>query len=192
MSDLQEISIEWPCDCCGNDSMTLHTDALQESDEFEWWAVDGDTVVCDECGYHHQVVCDAETETYIRGLDDDDHEINVKVYAEYMSNEEEWKRACDRLGDEPAGTEEAVIEARHVLGMARLLAGVACEDCYGSGVKMYSSTTLWRGGFGGQMMTNGTCDACWGTGRNDKQGVDLRRLRAMLTPEQLKALRGGG
>lgn len=47
--------------------------------------------------------------------------------------------------------------------------GNACRDCGGFGVKTYPSTSTWRGGIGGQMMTNGVCDKCWGSGDADRK-----------------------
>ena len=41
---------------------------------------------------------------------------------------------------------------------------------------MYNSTAIWRGGVGGRMMTEGVCDKCWGTGRSDKRGTDLKKM----------------
>ena len=39
-----------------------------------------------------------------------------------------------------------------------------CTSCSGHGKRTYGSTATWRGGLGGQMMTNGVCDGCWGSG----------------------------
>lgn len=40
----------------------------------------------------------------------------------------------------------------------------ACQECGGSGVKTYGSTSTWRGGIGGCAMTDDVCDKCWGSG----------------------------
>jgi hypothetical protein len=42
--------------------------------------------------------------------------------------------------------------------------GMVCSSCSGSGVKSYGSTSTWRGGIGGQMITTDVCDKCWGSG----------------------------
>ena len=42
----------------------------------------------------------------------------------------------------------------------------ACKDCDGFGIKVYGSTATYRGGIGGQMMTNDVCNKCWGSGRD--------------------------
>ena len=41
-----------------------------------------------------------------------------------------------------------------------------CGECKGAGVKLYGSTSTWRGGIGGCAMTTDVCDACWGSGTN--------------------------
>jgi len=49
-----------------------------------------------------------------------------------------------------------------------------CPSCNGSGIKTYGSTATWRGGVGGQMLTNGVCDKCWGSGDANKPLPNLR------------------
>ena len=51
-----------------------------------------------------------------------------------------------------------------------------CIKCNGTGTVLYGSTSTFLGGIGGQMMTEGVCDRCWGTGRKDKTGVNLKKL----------------
>lgn len=60
-----------------------------------------------------------------------------------------------------------------------LLRGVRdpCPTCEGSGVRGYASTSTWRGGAGGCMMTTDVCDVCWGSGDAYRKGVDLRKMR---------------
>jgi hypothetical protein len=77
---------------------------------------------------------------------------------------------------EEAG-EVAIEAAERLLAVAHNLAGVACRSCGGLGKKCYGSTSTWGGGAGGMMMTEGTCDVCWGTGRTDKIGPNLRKMR---------------
>lgn len=60
--------------------------------------------------------------------------------------------------------------------IAAAWAGVACKPCGGFGERIYGSTSTWRGGASGQAMTAGVCDKCWGTGRTDKSGPNLRQL----------------
>ena len=39
-----------------------------------------------------------------------------------------------------------------------------CPECSGAGSRAYANTTAWRGGIGGQTVTGGICDHCWGSG----------------------------
>lgn len=41
--------------------------------------------------------------------------------------------------------------------------GDECKNCGGAGVTTYGSTATWRGGVGGQTITTGVCDKCWGS-----------------------------
>lgn len=51
-----------------------------------------------------------------------------------------------------------------------------CRDCGGLGVKAYGSTATWHGGIGGQAITNGVCDKCWGSGDSSNPWTNLRRM----------------
>lgn len=71
-----------------------------------------------------------------------------------MSDREEaWRRMCDLRGVE-----------------------TPCPKCDGYGVRLYGSTSTWRGGMGGQALTHGVCDSCWGSGDATRQWTDLRKL----------------
>lgn len=48
--------------------------------------------------------------------------------------------------------------------MWRAIEDTPCKDCTGSGVKLYGSTSTWRGGAGGQTVTTAVCNKCWGSG----------------------------
>lgn len=52
---------------------------------------------------------------------------------------------------------------------------VLCDRCQGLGERAYANTTTWRGGIGGQAITAGVCDGCWGSGWSDAPGPDLRQ-----------------
>lgn len=54
-----------------------------------------------------------------------------------------------------------------------------CVSCGGSGVKAYANTSLWRGGVGGQTITTGICDHCWGSGHDNKPWENLRLVESM-------------
>lgn len=51
-----------------------------------------------------------------------------------------------------------------------------CDKCSGWGFRDYPSTAVWTGGIGGQAITNGVCDVCWGSGQKSRKGADLRKL----------------
>lgn len=53
-----------------------------------------------------------------------------------------------------------------------------CQTCQGQGWKWYGSTATWRGGIGGQAMTQDVCDDCWGSGDRDYPGYDIREAEA--------------
>ena len=51
-----------------------------------------------------------------------------------------------------------------------------CPKCSGRGRRAYGSTATWRGGVGGQMITDAVCDECWGTGEKSRKGANLREM----------------
>lgn len=60
----------------------------------------------------------------------------------------------------------------------------ACRLCNGAGSRMYSNTSTWRGGIGGQALTADVCDNCWGSGDEKRPWVNLRSLRDKLYDER--------
>lgn len=69
-----------------------------------------------------------------------------------------------------------------------------CPECRGLGRKTYGSTATWRGGIGGQAMTQGVCDKCWGSGEADKPWKSWREIESLsrqlsTLQEQVKGLR---
>jgi hypothetical protein len=51
-----------------------------------------------------------------------------------------------------------------------------CDGCGGRGRRAYGDTTTWRGGVGGQMVTEDVCCTCWGSGDFDRPGANLRKM----------------
>ncbi len=51
-----------------------------------------------------------------------------------------------------------------------------CPACGGSGYVVYGSTATWRGGVGGQALTEGVCDKCWGSGNRHRPWPSHRLL----------------
>ena len=95
---------------------------------------------------------------------------------------EEWKQACDRAKNCLIGIDPnfqvigALQELRRMRSQVFAMAGVICSSCGGEGIKAYPSTATWHGGIGGQSITEDVCDKCWGTGRNDVQGINLKEF----------------
>lgn len=111
---------------------------------------------------------------------------------------EEWRRSCavaETMADDPCFADLDTLEdaALRLVAVARYAHGVACEGCSGHGRRCYANTTGWRGGIGGQMITASVCDRCWGSGRSDRKGVDVRRMESefaalRMEVERLRAL----
>ena len=96
---------------------------------------------------------------------------------------EEWRRSCrvaETMADDQCFADLDTLEdaAMRIVAFARYAHGVACESCSGHGRRSYADTTGWRGGIGGQAITAGVCDRCWGSGRSDRMGVDVRRMES--------------
>jgi hypothetical protein len=67
-----------------------------------------------------------------------------------------------------------------LLAWRGIMPGDECRTCHGAGVRAYGSTATWSGGIGGQAITSGVCDQCWGSGDAGRPGVDLRKLKAQM------------
>lgn len=50
-----------------------------------------------------------------------------------------------------------------------------CPRCSGLGVRSYGSTSTWRGGPGGQMVTKDICNSCWGSGDAKNHWLNLKK-----------------
>jgi hypothetical protein len=68
-------------------------------------------------------------------------------------------------------------QKRLMLEWRNIEPGRECNKCGGSGGIWYGNTTTWRGGIGGQSMTYGVCNVCWGSGDRYHAWVDLRKLK---------------
>lgn len=52
-----------------------------------------------------------------------------------------------------------------------------CKKCMGHGIICYGSTAMWnRGAVGGNAITPGRCDSCWGSGDEDNPWENLLEL----------------
>lgn len=92
----------------------------------------------------------------------------------------EWKSECarwlKRLNEVDASEDDIIFCAEQLRCRAFEVKGIACQRCGGQGRKCYGSTATWHGGCGGQKITEDVCDLCWGTGRTDIIGENLRTL----------------
>lgn len=61
-----------------------------------------------------------------------------------------------------------------------------CDKCGGMGTRTYPSTAQWRGGIGGQALTEGMCDVCWGSGSKEWTGPDQRKIEAEMKAMKLQ------
>ena len=93
----------------------------------------------------------------------------------------------------PAMTDHAQREETHEEFAVRMAAyrgverNAMCPECNATGVKMYSSTAVWRGGIGGQSITSAACDHCWGSGDKFRPWTDLRKMDQRSTQATLAA-----
>ena len=60
-------------------------------------------------------------------------------------------------------------------GIGREAGDEPCNVCSGSGVRSYGTTSTWRGGIGGCVITSDVCDRCWGSGVKDRPWTNLRQ-----------------
>jgi hypothetical protein len=97
-------------------------------------------------------------------------------------NADNWEDAFNYVRDvitsAPEHMRSELMEryAVELVSRARREINVDCERCVGRGIRSYGSTSTWAGGIGGCEITTDVCDSCWGTGRNDRTGTDLRKL----------------
>lgn len=85
----------------------------------------------------------------------------AELKAKLLAKDEELREARDKHYRE-------FLEARGV--------GEPCKKCGGFGQRSYPNTTTWMGGIGGQAITDGVCDHCWGTGDAERKGANLREI----------------
>lgn len=106
----------------------------------------------------------------------------------------EWKKLCNDAYSKVlhSRTEFQFIDALSQLEKMKCvilsIAKVGCPECGGTGYKGYANTSTWRHSIGGNAITEDVCDVCWGTGRNDIKGIDLRKARNELINEYKEAL----
>lgn len=105
--------------------------------------------------------------------------LHLERYIEALEQErDQFKEESDRLRQRLDYFYDDMLNWR---GIDRSNGDKPCKSCGGSGVRLYGSSTTWRGGIGGQVMTSDTCDECWGSGI---EGKPLRNLRITITQDK--------
>lgn len=69
--------------------------------------------------------------------------------------------------------------------------GTPCGECQGAGLKLYGSTSTWRGGYGGQSFTVDVCDRCWGSGVEGMPWPSHREFYALRSARPVKGFEVG-
>jgi hypothetical protein len=105
-----------------------------------------------------------------------------------MGNEtfySKWNDACERASVSIIATsakneaDVAIEAAKELLATAYRLKGIACSACDGRGEITYGETSSGETSSGETSSTVGICERCWGTGRADETGPDLRRIEEL-------------
>ena len=116
----------------------------------------------------------------IKGFHEDDVSLFAKEAWDYQQARIEALESQNKQLLERRDTEYLrMLEWRGIDGIEN-----ACERCGGSGTAVYGSTSTWRGGAGGQMITSDICDRCWGSGDKSNKWTNLRRLPRLQPPER--------
>lgn len=113
-----------------------------------------------------------------------------RLGAQFSAAADELEQARARIAELEAEIQSAHESALRVVIRRRIgYDKTPCSECSGLGIKMYGSTATWRGGIGGQMITDDVCDRCWGSGDADMPWPSWRKSDAELG-DALKAARG--
>ena len=88
------------------------------------------------------------------------------------------KKRIEQLQERRYGMYNALLLWR---GINRENGDTPCKKCLGAGVCAYGDTSTWHGGAGGQMVTSDICDKCWGSGKENKPWLNLRKLPMQST-----------
>ena len=99
----------------------------------------------------------------------------------------ELREQLDRQAVKAEATKEPIDFHSEFLAWRGIDPQEVCPACSGAGSRAYGSTSAWRGGIGGQTITRGICDYCWGSGNAVHPWTNLRRLEAPMTAAELRA-----
>lgn len=106
-------------------------------------------------------------------------DVIVEVASSEMSTDDRARIGAALNALQTAERQEAVRQQQPSL--ARLMeihrnVSAACVSCQGLGVRVYGSTSTWRGGVGGSTITTDVCDHCWGSGDAHRHWQSWRQL----------------
>jgi hypothetical protein len=85
-----------------------------------------------------------------------DKAIGGEILLKLTEKEAEIRRLEQRIAELEESSVGALLEFR---GIEK-----PCKKCSGAGSRVYADTSTWHSGIGGQMLTTGVCDHCWGSG----------------------------
>ena len=106
---------------------------------------------------------------------------------EFRKGVEAWQKKIREAEERVAELEkdrEEWHDPTHLYGVEH-----PCPKCGGLGRRSYPNTTMWRGGAGGQMLSTGICDVCWGSGEAHQKGDDLRKMESRFLAVEVEAAR---
>lgn len=104
----------------------------------------------------------------------------------------EWKRLCKDAYDRVLHSRvefqfiDALDQIEKMKSIILFIAQIRCTECNGTGGKLYGDTSTWHNGVGGSLITEDVCDKCWGTGRKDIKGIDLRKINNKIKALECK------
>lgn len=112
----------------------------------------------------------------------------------WEKSSEEWKGGYERLQQELTelkkenkGLEENIEALKYNYVLKDIPKEERCEECGGRGEKAYGNTSTYNHGIGGQMITEGVCDKCWGSGKKYEPWKSWKEINNMK--KELEALK---
>lgn len=116
-------------------------------------------------------------------------------YAAALAEVQDWlsedaRGIAEQSGKPAGGWQGTTGEWREeIISLLKTYRGIEtiCPRCSGWGVRAYGNTSTWRHGIGGQQITSGLCDGCWGSGDAERKWVSPIEIEA-----KIKAQYGAG
>jgi hypothetical protein len=147
--------------------MSKHSESERDM-MYEKWAACGKSV-------EHNARVAFNGWQYQRRLADELLDKRDKLELEVRALEKERDEPRDRLDQLQDKRDRAYDDMLNWRGIDRAIGDKPCHACGGSGIKIYGSSSTWRGGIGGCVITSDICDSCWGSGNSAKPWLDLRQ-----------------